>query len=40
MTWEFEWWEDGIYRGVFGAVEPSTTFTVDVDEIQAIETSG
>ena len=40
VTWEFEWWEDGTYRGVFGTIEPSTTFAVDVDEIQAIETSG
>ena len=40
VTWEFEWWEDGVYRGVFGTVEPTAPFTTDVDEIQAIETGG
>ena len=38
VLWEFEWWEDGVYRGVFTTVEPSSSFAVDVDELQAIET--
>jgi hypothetical protein len=40
VTWEFEWWINDAYRGVFGSVDPSTSFAVSVAEIQAIETGG
>lgn len=40
VTWEFEWWINDTYQGVFGTVDPSTGFAVAVGEIQAVETGG
>ena len=40
VTWEFEWWINDVYQGVFGSVDLSASFGVDVGEIQAVETGG
>lgn len=40
VTWEFEWWINDVYQGVFGTVDLSTGFVVAVAEIQAVETGG
>jgi hypothetical protein len=40
VTWEFEWWINDVYQGVFGTVDLSTSFGVAVAEIQAVETGG
>lgn len=45
VVFEVEWWMDdpwetGRYMGGNGTIERETLFTVDVDEIQAIETGG
>ena len=40
VVWEFEWWLNGAYQGLFGTVGVSTDFAVAVGEIQAIETKG
>lgn len=40
VTWEFEWWINDIYQGVFGTADLSAAFGVAVGEIQAVETGG
>jgi hypothetical protein len=40
VTWDFEWWINDIYQGIFGTVDLSTPFVVAVGEIQAVETGG
>ena len=40
VTWEFEWWINDVYQGIFGTVDVSTPFVVAVGEIQAVETGG
>jgi hypothetical protein len=40
VTWEFEWWINDGYQGVFGSVDLSASFGVAVGEIQAVETGG
>jgi hypothetical protein len=40
VTWEFEWWINDVYQGVFGTVDLSSAFGVAVGEIQAVETGG
>lgn len=40
VTWEFEWWINGVYQGGFGSVDLSSGFEVAVGEIQAVETGG
>ena len=40
VTWEFEWWINDVYQGVFGSLDLSTPFEVAVGEIQAVETGG
>ncbi len=40
VTWEFEWWINDVYQGVFGAVDLSSSFGVAVAEIQALGTGG
>jgi hypothetical protein len=40
VTWEFEWWINDVYQGVFGSVDLSASFGVAVGEIQAVETGG
>lgn len=40
VTWEFEWWINDVYQGVFGTVDLSASFGVEVAEIQAVETGG
>ena len=40
VAWEFEWWINDVYQGVFGTVDVSTSFVVAVAEIQAVETGG
>jgi hypothetical protein len=40
VTWEFEWWINDVYQGVFGTVDRSASFGVEVAEIQAVETGG
>ncbi len=40
VTWDFEWWINDVYQGVFGTVDLSTGFAVAVGEIQAVETGG
>ena len=40
VTWEFEWWINDVYQGVFGTVDLSAAFGVEVAEIQAVETGG
>jgi hypothetical protein len=40
VTWEFEWWINNVYQGVFGTVDLSAAFGVAVGEIQAVETGG
>lgn len=40
VVWEFEWWINGAYQGVFGAVDSSSPFEVAVGEIQGVETEG
>ena len=40
LTWEFEWWINGAYQGVFGTLDLSTAFGVPVGEIQAVESNG
>jgi hypothetical protein len=40
VTWEFEWWINDVYQGVFGSVDLSASFGVEVAEIQAVETGG
>ncbi len=40
VTWEFEWWINDVYQGVFGTVDVSAPFGVAVGEIQAVETGG
>jgi hypothetical protein len=40
VAWEFEWWINDTYQGVFGSVDLSTGFAVAVGEIQAVETGG
>lgn len=37
VRWEFSWWLNGVYRGVFGSVDMSSDLLVEVGEIQAIE---
>lgn len=39
-TWEFEWWINDVYQGMFGSVDLSASFGVEVAEIQAVETGG
>jgi hypothetical protein len=38
ITWDFQWWLNGVDQGVFGTIDTTTTFDVQVGEIQAIET--
>jgi hypothetical protein len=38
VSWEFEWWINGVSQGTFGDVTMTTPFTYQVGEIQAIET--
>ncbi len=40
VSWEFEWWINDAYQGVFGTLDLSTPFVVAVGEIQAVETGG
>ena len=40
VTWEFEWWINDVYQGVFGTVDLVAPFGVAVGEIQAVETGG
>lgn len=40
VTREFEWWINDVYQEVFGTVDLSTSFGIEVAEIQAIETGG
>ena len=40
VTWEFEWWINDVYQGVFGTVDLAAPFGVAVGEIQAVETGG
>jgi hypothetical protein len=40
VTWEFEWWINDVYQGVFGTVDVAAAFDVAVAEIQAVETGG
>ncbi|MDF1597972.1 MAG: hypothetical protein P1T08_18000 [Acidimicrobiia bacterium] len=40
VTWEFEWWINDVYQGVFGTVDLAAAFGVAVGEIQAVETGG
>ena len=40
VTWEFEWWINDSYQGVFGTVDLAAPFGVAVGEIQAVETGG
>jgi hypothetical protein len=40
VAWEFEWWINDVYQGVFGTVDRSTSFAIEVAEIQAVETEG
>lgn len=40
VTWEFEWWFNGVYKGGFGSVDLSSGLEVAVGEIQAVETGG
>ena len=40
VTWEFEWWINDRYQGVFGDLDLSTSFAVAVAEIQAVESGG
>ncbi|MEX2652893.1 MAG: hypothetical protein WD473_10690 [Acidimicrobiia bacterium] len=40
VSWEFEWWINDVYQGVFGTVDLSAGFDVAVGEIQAVETGG
>lgn len=40
VTWQFEWWINGVYQGGFGSVDLSSGFEVAVGEIQAVETGG
>ena len=40
VSWEFEWWINDTYQGVFGTLDLSTPFVVAVGEIQAVETGG
>ena len=40
VAWEFEWWINDVYQGVFGTLDLSTTFAMAVGEIQAVETGG
>ncbi|MEX2134490.1 MAG: hypothetical protein WEB67_10145 [Acidimicrobiia bacterium] len=40
VSWEFEWWINDVYQGVFGTVDLSAGFEVAVGEIQAVETGG
>jgi len=40
VTWQFEWWINDVYQGVFGTLDRSTPFAVAVGEIQAVETGG
>lgn len=40
VTWEFEWWINTTYQGVFGTVDVASPFVVAVAEIQAVETGG
>lgn len=40
VTWQFEWWINDVYQAVFGSVDLSASFGVEVAEIQAVETGG
>jgi len=40
VSWEFEWWINDGYQGVFGTVDVVAGFQVAVGEIQAVETGG
>ena len=40
VAWEFEWWINDVYQGVFGGVDLAAPFGVAVGEIQAVETGG
>jgi hypothetical protein len=40
VSWEFEWWVNDVYQGVFGTVDLTAGFGVAVGEIQAVETGG
>ncbi|MDF1596592.1 MAG: hypothetical protein P1T08_10940 [Acidimicrobiia bacterium] len=40
VSWEFEWWINDAYQGVFGTVDLASGFGVAVAEIQAVETGG
>ncbi len=40
VTWDFEWWINDVYQGLFGTVDVSASFGVAVGEIQAVETGG
>ena len=40
VAWEFEWWINDVYQGVFGTVDRSRSFAIEVAEIQAVETEG
>ena len=37
VTWEFSWWLNGRPMGPFGTLDRTTTFDVEVGEIQAVE---
>lgn len=37
QLWEFEWWINGDYQGVFGTLERDTPFSLAIGEIQAVE---
>jgi hypothetical protein len=40
VSWQFEWWINDVYQGVFGTVDVPAGFGVAVAEIQAVETGG
>lgn len=40
VSWQFEWWINDVYQGVFGTVDVPAGFGIAVAEIQAIETGG
>jgi hypothetical protein len=40
VSWQFEWWINDVYQGVFGIVDVPAGFGVAVAEIQAVETGG
>lgn len=40
VSWQFEWWLNGVPQGGFGSVEVAAPFEVAVGEVQAIERGG